>query len=111
MSLDRIRKGATPHVYLREWRKHLRLTAPIMAERLEVTREHYLWMERNSERLNVLQLGEVSEALGISLYRLFEPPPEPGVPVRPSLDELVRDASDEQVEGLAQMVGKLVARR
>ena len=105
-----IRKGARPHVYLREWRKHLDLKATAMADRLEIERESYYRLERDPDKLNVAELREIAEAMGIEPTRLWEPPPPPGLAPRVSLDAIVRDATDSQVEALATLLKQAVGK-
>lgn len=100
----RIRKGAKPHVYLREWRKHKKLKAVAMAERLEIERESYYRLEREPQTLSVAEVMELAEAIGIEPKSLWEPPPEAGKPPRPSLDAIVQDLPSPQVEGFADML-------
>lgn len=113
---DRIRKGAKPHVYLREWRKYIQktvnatLNANAMADRLDIERESYYRLERKPHTLSVAELVEIAEAFGIDHRRLWEPPPEPGKPLRKSLDEVVADKPDTEVEGLAEMLRRAVGR-
>lgn len=108
--IERIRKGAKPHVYLREWRRYIQkavnptLNAPAMADRLEIERESYLRLERNPHTLSVAELIEIAEAFGIDHWRLWEPPPEIGKKLRVSLDAVVADQSDSQVEGWADVI-------
>lgn len=91
--VTRIRKGAKPPVYLREWRKHLKLKAEAMAERLEIERESYYRLERNPKTFSLGEVVELADAMGIEPAFLFHPPP---APERPSIDLLVKDAPDEQ---------------
>lgn len=112
--IDRIRKGAKPHVYLREWREYIQkavnptLKAAAMADRLGIERESYYRLERNSHTLSVAELIEIAEAFGIDHWRLWEPPPQVGSKPRPSLDAIVAGQPDAQVEGLADMLRRAV---
>jgi transcriptional regulator with XRE-family HTH domain len=106
--IDRIRKGAKPHVYLREWRQAKDVRAVDMAERLGIERESYYRLERKPFTLNIAELIELSSALGIDHRQLFSPPPPPGLRPRVSLDEIVQDQPDSQVEGLADMLRRAV---
>jgi transcriptional regulator with XRE-family HTH domain len=110
MALDRIRKGARPHVYLREWRKYKALRAPDMADRLGIERESYYRLERNPFTLSVAELVELADALGIDHRSLWGPPPEPGTIPRVSLDAIVEGTPDAQVEGLADMLRRAVGK-
>jgi transcriptional regulator with XRE-family HTH domain len=108
--MDRIRKGTKPAVYLREWRKFKNVRAPDMAERLGIERESYYRLERKPFTLSLAELLVVADALGISHEQLWRPPPEPGLRPRPSLDAIVQDTPDSQVEGLADMLRRAIGR-
>ncbi len=108
LMIERIRKGAKAHVYLREWREHLHLRAVDMAERLEIERESYYRLERNPKTLSVAEVVEIADHMGIDPQRLWEPPPERDAPPRISLDAIVKDAPEAQIEGLADMLRKVV---
>lgn len=110
LMIDRIRKGVRPHVYLREWRKAKDIKAPVMADRLGIERESYYRLERNPHTLSVAELIEIAEAFGIDHRRLWEPPPEPGLRPRVSLDDIVAGQPDAQVEGLADMLRRAVGK-
>lgn len=107
---DRIRKGSQAQVFLREWRKAKNLRAPEMADRLGIERESYYRLERNPLTLSVAELLVLAEALGIPHQRLWEMPPAPGLKPRVSLDAIVRDVPDTQVEGLADMLRRAAGR-
>lgn len=111
LMIERIRKGAKPHVYLREWRKYKNVRATDMAERLEIERESYYRLERQPYTLSVAELVELAEALGIDHQQLWAPPPEPGGRPRVSLDAIVAGTPDAQVEGLADMLRRAVGKR
>jgi transcriptional regulator with XRE-family HTH domain len=89
--VTRIRKGARPHVYLREWRKHRDLKATAMAERLGIERESYYRLEREPYKLSLGEVIELADALGIDPKQMFAPPDAPE-----SLDLLVKDATEPQ---------------
>lgn len=108
--IDRIRKGAKPHVYLREWRKAKLFKGPQMAGFLGIARESYLRLEREPYTLSVGELIEIAEIFGIEHQRLWEPPPPPGLRPRPSLDAIVAAEPDSQVEGLADMLRRAVGK-
>lgn len=104
MEVPRIRKGAKPRVYLREWRKAKDLKAVAMADRLEIERESYYRLERAPHTLSVAEVIELAEALGIGPQRLWEPPPPPNSKPRVSLDAIVDHLPEAQVEGFADML-------
>lgn len=114
--VTRIRKGTKAHIYLREWRKHIRetvnatLTASAMADRLGIERESYYRLERDPSKLSVAEVMELADTLSIEPQKMWEPPPEPGHRPRPSLDAIVRDTPDAQVEGLADMLRRAVGK-
>ena len=94
LMIDRIRKGAKPHVYLREWRKAKNVRAPDMAERLGIERESYYRLERQPFTLSIAELLVLADALGIGHQQLWEPPPAPGLTPRVSLDAIVAGEPD-----------------
>lgn len=102
--VPRIRRGVAPHVYLREWRKAKNIRATDMADRLGIERESYYRLERNTGKLSLEEVYELADALGIDHHKLWTVPPPPGLRPRPSLDEIVADVPDSQVEGLADML-------
>jgi transcriptional regulator with XRE-family HTH domain len=108
--MDRIRKGAKPHAYLREWREYKNVRAVDMAERLEIERESYYRLERKPWTLSLAEVYELAEALGITAKQLLSPPPPRGLRPRPSLDEIVEGTPDSQVEGLADMLRRAVGK-
>lgn len=108
LMMDRIRKGAKPHVYLREWRLAKNIKAPAMAERLGIERESYYRLERKPFTLSIAELLELADAIGIDHKNLWQPPPPPGLKPRPSLDAIVAGTPDSQVEGLADMLRRAV---
>jgi transcriptional regulator with XRE-family HTH domain len=95
---------------LREWRKYKNIRAPDMAERLGIERESYYRLERNPGTLSIAELSELADALGVDPRRLWTLPPPPGLRPRVSLDEIVSDTPDSQVEGLADMLRRAVGK-
>lgn len=103
----RIRKGAKPHVYLREWRRHLKVRAIAMAERLEIERESYYRLEREPEKLSVGEVVALADAMGIEPSRLFHPP---ATEERPSIDAIAEDFDDED-RGVVMDLAKSIEKR
>lgn len=103
--VTRIRKGARPHIYLREWRKKKNLRAIDMAERLEIERESYYRLEREPKRINLEEMVELADRLGIEPEQLFSPPDAPE-----SVDAMIRRVPAEQREMVVDVVKRLVGR-
>lgn len=105
--VTRIRRGAKTHVYLREWRKHLKVGAIAMAERLEIERESYYRLEREPGKLSVAEVIELASAMGIEPTQLFHPPE---TAARPSIDAMVEDLDDDD-RGVVMDLARSMQRR
>lgn len=99
MATDRIRKGAKPHLYIKEWMDHLHVSDDDMAGRLEVASRTTVWKRYTEQhRLDLGKIQQFADALGIHINQLYYPP---GVR---SLDAIAADASPEQREKAADML-------
>lgn len=103
--VTRIRKGAKPHIYLREWRKAKNLRAIDMAERLGIERESYYRIERTPERINLEEMVELADRLGIEPEQLFGPPE-----AAESVDAVLRRGTPEQRDIVLGLAKRLVGR-
>lgn len=102
--VTRIRKGARPRVFLREWRKHKGLDAVKLAGRLGIERESYYRLEREPQRINLGELEALADALGIEPASLWHPP------TSPSLDAEVAGAPQEVRDTAFDIVRRLVGK-
>lgn len=88
-------------VYFKEWREARDLTQQQLAERLGTTHVTVSRMETGARQWNQGYLEALAEALDTEPQNLFH---HPG---RPTLDELLRDASDEDRQRAIQVVKTL----
>jgi DNA-binding Xre family transcriptional regulator len=93
-----IRKGAKPHLYIREWIEHRDISVIQLAGRLGVDRSAvYKWLS-GDRRLETGTVAHIAEALGCLPQDLWRPPS------RPSLDALLADQPDSMVSKAAEMI-------
>ena len=97
--------GKTPlKWYIREWRLHRGLTQEQLADRLDTNKGQISKLERGDQRMNDDWIAAIADALGI----------EPGEllfdPSRPSLNDLLRNATSEQVTQLREMAKILLGK-
>jgi hypothetical protein len=100
MVTDRIRKGARPHLYIEEWMAFRGLNDERMAGRIGVDRVTVTrWRDPEKQhRLNPPKIASIADALDIQPHQLWQPP------TRPSLDAMLQDASDEDVQRAASVI-------
>jgi transcriptional regulator with XRE-family HTH domain len=98
MVTPRIRRGAKLHLYIQEWMEHRGLTPPKLAARIGVERQTVnRWMKEQS-RLRPDKIAAIARALDMEPEELNRPPS------RPSLDAILKDASDDDVKEAAKMI-------
>lgn len=102
--VENIRKGATPHLYITEWREHLHLTLDQVAGRCGVERNTIWRWENEQKRLNPQKIALLAHAFGREPEDLWRPP---APNARPSLDAMVRDAPDELFQTVRDIVSRL----
>jgi DNA-binding XRE family transcriptional regulator len=99
-----IRRGARPHLYLREHRKARGLSAEYMAGRLDMERESLLRLEREARtRCTPDKQAQYADALGIEPAALWRPPG--GISVDSMLAEAPADFRDMIVETVKRRLG------
>jgi transcriptional regulator with XRE-family HTH domain len=98
----RIRSQALGHLYIEEWMKALGLTDEKLAERLETNRTTVWRWRSEQKRLNPEKIAAIAQAIGIEPELLWR------LPSRPSLDAIVKDASDDMVQKAADVVKILI---
>ena len=102
--VTRIHKSARKHLYLRENRVAKGVSAPYMAERMEMERESLLRLEREADtRCSPEKQAQYAHALGIEPEALWRPPGAP------SVNDLLRGADPATVNLALDIVGRLVA--
>lgn len=100
----RIGQRRRAHLYIDEWMEKRGLSDEKLADRVGVARET-VWRWRNQQhRLNPDKIAVLAEALDIEPQELWRPPS------RPSLDAIMKDASDDLHETAADIVARLVKR-
>ena len=89
------------HVYLAEWRGHFGLTQQQVADRIAggINKNNISRWETADRMPSVDVLAAYAEALGIPVSRLYRPPSD-----RPSLDEMIANASNELKDKAAEVV-------
>ena len=104
--VTRIHKTARGRLYLRDHRKAKGISAPKMAERMEMERESLLRLEREAlTRCTPEKQLQYAHALGIEPAALWRPPGAP------TMDELLTGADPETQSMAVDMIGALLARR
>jgi transcriptional regulator with XRE-family HTH domain len=88
-------------VFFKEWREAKELTQEQLAARLGTTHVTISRMETGAREWNAGYLSAMAEALGIEPQDLFHHPS------RPTLDELLRDASEEDRNRALEVVKTL----
>jgi transcriptional regulator with XRE-family HTH domain len=85
-------------VFLREWRDYLGLTQEEIANRIGTTKGTISRMEGSSREPNLGYLAAFAEAVDRDVADLFRDP------ARPSRDELLRNASPEQLRQAIELI-------
>jgi transcriptional regulator with XRE-family HTH domain len=108
MATDRIRKGARPHVYIKEHMDKLKVSDDEMAGRLGLGSRSAVWKRyKEQHRLDPGKIQEFADALGIPSSQLYYPP---GVP---SLDAIAEaeEATPEQREMAADVLQRMLKKK
>lgn len=99
-----IRKSTRKHLYIEEWMAHRGLGDEQVAGRLDVARETVTRYRGQQHRLNPDKIAAIAHALDCEPEELWRPPG------RPSLDAMVKDATDDLRATAADIVKRLVGR-
>lgn len=106
MATTRIRKGARPHIYIKEHMDKLKVSDDEMAGRLGLGSRSAVWKRyKEQHRLDPGKIQEFADALGIPVSQLSYPP---GVP---SLDAIAEDATPEQREMAADILQRMLKKK
>lgn len=97
----RIRKGVRPHLYVTEWFENRGLNDEKVGARVGVDRATIFRWRKEQHRLNPDKIAALAKALDIEPQELWRPP------ARPSLDALVKDASDDVVSMAFDIVKRM----
>ena len=81
-------------LYVREWRKLMGVSAVDCAVALDIERESYLRLERETWRITVAEMDVIADTIGVKSSQMRFPPPASGQPERISLDELIEGEPD-----------------
>lgn len=99
--VTRIRRGARPHLYIKEHLKARGLTVPQLADRLDMTRESTYRAMREQNRISYTDLPLWADAIGLDHWQdLTRPPGEP------SIDARIDDVPADLREALIRLVSK-----
>ncbi len=102
--VTRIRRGARPHLYIREWREARALSLDALAGRLDVERNTIWRWENEQHRLNPDKIAALAAAFDIEPSELWGPPG------RRSIDAMLADAPDDLRDTAADIVSRLTKR-
>lgn len=89
-------------LYITEWMDKLDLKDEIVAKRMRKPRVTVWRWRTEQKRLNPKKIAALASAMGLTPGDLWRPPN------RPSLDAIVKDASDELVERIATIITIMV---
>lgn len=81
-------------LYVREWRKLMGVSAVDCAAALDIERESYLRLERETWRITFAEMDVIAETIGVKASQMRFSPPTAGQPARISLDELIEGEPD-----------------
>lgn len=93
------------HLYIAEWMEHRGLSDEKLAGRLDVARETVTRWRSQQHRLNPDKIAAIAKALDIEPEELWRPPPPSN---RPSIDAMLKGASDDAVQKLAEVAAILL---
>lgn len=103
-------KSASPPPLLRGWREYKKAKPADLADLLGIERESYYRLEREPHTISVRQLLKLADAFGIHPRQFWTLPPRDGKNPRRSLDEIVEEMPDSQVNGLADMIERTIGK-
>lgn len=104
--VTRIHRRARHHLYITEWFEARGLNDEQVANRLTppVDRATVFRWRKEQHRLNPEKIGKLADALDIDSTDFYRPPS------RPSLDAIIKDASDEVQNMAADIVRRMVGK-
>jgi transcriptional regulator with XRE-family HTH domain len=89
-------------VFLREWRDYRGLTQEQVADRIGTTKSSVSRWESSNRVPTLTVMAAYAEALDIELFQIFHDP------ARPSIDDLLNGASDQQRKTATELVKTLL---
>lgn len=87
-------KAAPRPIYLREWRKFMGVKAVVLAQLLEIERESYYRLERETYRINLAELSQLADEIGIRPDQFWWHPPTAKAVKNVSLNDLIENQPD-----------------
>ena len=112
--VTRIRRGARPHLYVKEWREERGLSLEDLGGRIRLqdkdgekvgVERNTVWRwENEPHRLNPEKMAAIADALDLEPEELWRPPG------RRSLDAIASGASDDVQDTLVDIVTRLTKR-
>lgn len=102
--VTRIGRLKEAHLYLAEWREHLRLRLDDVAGRLGVARNTVWRWENEQKRLDPYKIKAYANALGLEPEDLWRPPPNR------SIDGMLKNASPEVRATASDIIATLTKR-
>lgn len=103
--VTRIRRGARPHLYIKEHREAAGLTLDQLGGRLDVERNTIWRWENEPDRLNPSKMEALADALGLDSWTDLARPPG-----RTSLDAMLADQPDDVRATVVDIVARLTRR-
>lgn len=103
--VTRIRRGARPHLYIKEHREAQGLSHERLAGRLGVERNTIWRWENEQNRLNPEKMADIADALGLDHWTDLTRPPGTR-----SIDAMLADQPDAIRETAADIVARLTRR-
>lgn len=91
--------------YLAEWRDYLRLTQEQVANQIGTNKGQIAKLETGRQRMNDRWIHDLSQTYGIRPGQLLEPPG------RATLDDLLTDATPEEITTIRSMVALMLKHR
>ena len=102
--MDRIGKNHVLRWYIKEWRKKRGLTQETVAQRCDTNKGQISKLERGDLQMNDRWIADLAHAYDIEPFQLLQHPD------RPTADDLLRDASPQEMETIRQAISLMLKR-
>ena len=102
--MDRIGQKKPLKWFLREWRQHKNLSQDAVAGRMDTNKGQISKLERGEQRMNDYWIAAYANALGVDPAALLHHPD------KPTLDDLLRTATSDQISEL-RSIAEVILRR
>lgn len=100
--MDRIGNNRALRWYIKEWRKKRGLTQEVVAYRCDTNKGQISKLERGELQMNDRWIADLAHAYDIEPFQLLQHPD------RPTADDLLKNASPEDVETVRQAITLLL---